>query len=1475
MGFNKHNPTPRNFYKTNFVELVELITPEIYQQKDLELSGVELNPISDIINRHVQLGNDISEVISISGVDYTQTSSLGNISGISQYFVKQNELTKINPFLFESKILLPLGESFSNFDSSADFNTYLSGTLLPLLVPASQTDSVCLEQSISTLSALTANSDASSVHNYLVDNLGWFYFLNTSGDGGLDFSPSSYVLSSFNSLYVGNKLETIDGIKGLTEYLWRNNETCSFGSYLPSNFISGTADAILDASDGVVATYTSGTQKLEALQTLIDIVYSPLYLDQQDYKVRDAFDSYIDAGTELVDNVSKGDHRKFSNLLGFHFADISDEIENINLIYDIENVRDEHLQYIADLIGFKLRGNSPAKWRHQLRLAIDLYKKSGTVEAIQNAINALIIDSVFDVSGKVQELWESYIPNLIWFALGTESPLFRNLETWTPSLAAEAGVFSYSTSSLEENLKLVTDSILLDLWRAFPENFLFHGKPFPVPELWELDLEGHEVKRYTVIGTPDMKPFHIHKVTDPGFQAFKQDAKLFGESKVWDAANGFGPLGTGVYMAGTSHPETGERPTYLKLRGDLEFLFNYRGKVNYPIPPFDEVKYYRDSSVTKPMVDLLVERLKCFLVRDAFADQVGDFIVSSAVTDESDLGALNEFLMFFSSTQTAPNFDEVMLSISDYEKNLLSLWNGKSSHLFINFQDTDFDFSKTTLEGDGKYALYEAARVSREFSPAHAITRVNLTASADELFEASSTRFHYLGFDQDDTRAGYTSAAVFGNFENSGIPLSFANGGGDGDQGSNDGRGGLNTFKRAQVDGFYDSLLSSTSIVTDVTKVGRRALRRRNFKYLLPHEGYYDRTGFNGPVSYDPSTFEGSLASSLGELTLGYVASAGRFHPVVDPINPSGIWDECEGLDSSRTFSGVNTRDTFPYRGLSSLGSNAKMPEVGESTARYIDRGQLPEIYNTMHELYEAKALDNGFQILSSTSAYDPDAYWKNNAQSLANEAIASGYVLNSFADYENFSFGNGPHKLYRDYCKYFAKHPLGANEVEKTGGNIFAHVFGQGLYNCDMSVDGSGVAELVASSVRSVSAINAVNIWNNAVGVVETENGTIAVSAEGNTIVPLSGTFVEGKVNNAELRNPHILSGIEFCDISGAPSSNQFTIFDLDSSFEVPGLENYLIGNRVIKAKSAGGLPRLRFDLSSYGDRRNYFIKDHRFELNIKALVAEEYSPILGGGKLGVWIHTEPIDGLFWTWLPTGNWAPVQESRVSQPLVLNSLSHIYNFEIKDPDPTEKVYCLGNTSNTGTEINDVSLNNIKESYFETFTVNFDTRNFTDSNNSEYLEIIPLRNRNYEITEQVNKDDVNYIVEIFFVPNNNKEKYLLLDNIELQDLTLRDRAGIGTGHGIRSQGTPLRPFVKEDKLELSKDQLRDVLKFYNGLIGQGVGQYSTDIASRDATITSGTLELSGGSRLSYRVHPEWGYFTQDATYKSYKELEFNN
>ena len=48
------------------------------------------------------------------------------------------------------------------------------------------------------------------------------------------------------------------------------------------------------------------------------------------------------------------------------------------------------------------------------------------------------------------------------------------------------------------------------------------------------------------------------------------------------------------------------------LKEILNFFSTIAERVNYPMPPFEEVKYYQDSSVTKPMVDLLVERLKCF-----------------------------------------------------------------------------------------------------------------------------------------------------------------------------------------------------------------------------------------------------------------------------------------------------------------------------------------------------------------------------------------------------------------------------------------------------------------------------------------------------------------------------------------------------------------------------------------------------------------------------------------------------------------------------------------------------------------------------------------------------------------------------------------------------------------------------------------------------------------------------------------------
>lgn len=2708
---SKYTPNPRQYSKSNFVDLLELLTPKLYIQEDLDLSGTEVNPVSKVINSHLDIANNFSTVLPLSAVPGTQTSELSSLNGISQYFVKQNNLTKVTTQSFREKILLPLSANYSDYDTSAQFKAFLSSTLMPKLVPPGITSPGTIENNVSELSAFTNNAAASSIHNYLVDNLGWFYFLNTSALGGLSYSPSSFVVDNLSRLFLGAELETVDGIKGLTEYVWKNVETCSFGQYIPEGFVSGAADAILDSSAGEVATYTSGTQRLENLKTLIDVIYSPLALDRQDFRVKEAFDNFIDAQLSLEDRVSKGPYRKFLTALGFHFADTSDQVENIKYIYDIENVDQDKIEYIADLIAFNLRGNQSEKWRHQLRVATDIYKKSGTQQALRSALNAIVVDSILDVDSNIIPLWESYVPFLIWYSLGTASPLFKDLNTWTPQVAKQAGVVSYSSSSLEENLKLATDSILLDLASAFPKNFKYFGQEFPLPRFYYLNEDGTKGELYTVLGDTKMKPWHAHTVDGPGYQAIRRQAIEFGEEALWDRAVGPGPFGEGVYMVGKRHPQGLERPTYLLFEGDPEFLFNYRGKVNYPLPPFEEVKYYKDSSVTQPLVELLVDRLKCFKVDTTFADQVGDFLASGAVTTDTNIGSLNEFLMFFSSVQHPPNYDDVMFSISDYEKNLLSLWNGKSSHVFLDFDGASFDFRKSSLEADSKYALYETARVAQEYTPAHTIPRVNLNTSAEESYLASATNFLYAALDHLDTRAYYTSGTVLGNTAISGVlfegtrtedgfltfgretaenelssvynnfspppeapastaryiiahdlsanitlpktiedskqivvdkratraarprehvgsldlnrtlsgtnPLKFiarawmvgpsvddprfvdvssgnpqpfyrfnaiVNGqynanywqsdsgdpfpsdpaaigfssipngkfggvgadlelkdvvlrpgyqrfnnnsdfsnknlsginatsvgnmhtediilpafngdnnqvllseqelgfspvhfnltnfegdfiagffktrdtnsmgvsspveffsdslneedgiywglkvvdgqvteiiqGGDGVSSFNFTTGdGLNTacdairfgiyrggveysrypyiitsnqggdpdswklagladrgldsykilgpggdpssvnyrliiknldstgaripasqtntpslqrakivagsqwasndykislansatgedditrhhyrpgkyiWRNVEVDGrntnerehpwtdrvpfvqnpdmkwgnrgyslqereFYDcdfskikkehcfyvatnggvrvqgctassigsqgiqissrtapyggnkqdqgiydyptgdndvftssvehivtdshfvncgeggtrpahtwtyfsqgtsqypatlrfmdstiverfdeptppgvgggeiqaggarsrktfvntghvqgtqnnlynlptsslaappdpvsnpgafkdqfvrvpslsatyrwnedtslwenfgditgnmykllrfqncgfhlskaadstawniraadtvsfehcafiydaedpnygnqdyrimintetfdasgnselslspsgapsasglevryltlknnigvvnascqqsrvlfrvfktknrgvagsaennpvfdfvltptnnlgrvitydlasldpfggseqtptivedraydvaidgpyptpeegsggdlpdppltdppgkivnpyptpgqtgvsvnvecawvpppgpatsgydiyfgegsipeevtladstdrffdpttavgplsydttyywrvdaknsigtttgdqltfttesapppapgqatnftpssgatgvsitqactwdaatnassydvyfgtsvspsltaseltalsfdpgelaysntyywridprgpggvttgsvisftteddpgsivnppdevtvgfpddvevsgnpvllswtapgndpsgydvffgtvpgslhqvstdqtltryetsSLSAATTYYWDVTaknsagttpmttefefstlgfpgevsagspnlteispinpvlswegtsatdryrvylrtdvatltestyvseqedltyrpgnllpntlyywsiesvndfastfmqggnseggeegedpsqnatvgffsfvtedlpasEILRNDLRRRNFRYLLPEYGHYDRTGFNAPISYDPSVLEMSMASSLGELTLGYVASAGKFFPVEDHTNVSGVWHTCEGLQSNSTFSGVDTSNTFPYRGLKALGSDAKNSQYSSDTDRYVDRGQTPRIIRAMHSLMENKAKTFAEQQVSANlSAYSDDAYWKDQVQSFANSAIASGYVINSYSDYENFSFGQGMQKLYRTYCDNFNRHDVGPTIQEKTGGNIFAHVFGKALFNGDFETLGDNGRTFVQTTLRDNLPINNTNVWADG------GTGTVVASGLNDAVVPLIGKYVSGQ--SFDYRNATILSGIEFCDISGAPSRNEFRIINLGSNQAVPGKENYFVRNPVVKCKSVGGLPRLRFDVSSY-DTANSLTPEHKFKLKVKSLVADERKGELGGGQLGVWIHTEPASGLMWSWTQDGQWTPTEIEDLSINQVTKKLCHRYTFQTEAPDRSVREYCVNSLDSSG-EVNDLSLTNLKEEYFKDFEIQFDTRNFTDFNNFEYKKIIDKNNSQYKVTDQVHKDR-NYIIEVFFIPNNNDSKYLLIDSIELQDATLRYEAGISTGLGVPTKGRPLRPFVTEYKYELTKEQLASVLSFYNGLIGQRAGENTTPLASRDANITQDIMGSFGGSRINYRINPEWVTHT-DGSNGNYILVEFDN
>jgi hypothetical protein len=424
----------RSYFKHNKVQTFELITPRLYLDEDISLSGLQVKVEQQLINTHLLLANSFQSVLNIP--------ELSTVEAVSPYFVKQNKLTYITPFSFEADILLPLGVTYSNFATCATFRNYVSGQLLPTLI---------------------LNSPTAFTHDYLTSKLGWFYFLNTNG---ASFSPSTYVTEKLTELYFGTTLNLNDGIKGLVKHLWYNYPT-----YIPADYVSGAA------------LYTSGTQQLSKLNTLVDIVYSPLTIDIEDFTVRDAFDDYISTQTLMSDLESKGPYYKLLKAISYGMHDIDDEIQGINDLYDLEKCPDRLLPMVAELIGWHLFGSDPSRWRLQLRNAVELYKAKGTKLALQGAIDAIFSEGFLNLSGGITELYESYIPNLIFYSLATASPLFSSFESWTPSLANSLGVNGFSPQSLEVNIRYAVDSILLETVKKFPNSFKLGGKPWNLNDI--------------------------------------------------------------------------------------------------------------------------------------------------------------------------------------------------------------------------------------------------------------------------------------------------------------------------------------------------------------------------------------------------------------------------------------------------------------------------------------------------------------------------------------------------------------------------------------------------------------------------------------------------------------------------------------------------------------------------------------------------------------------------------------------------------------------------------------------------------------------------------------------------------------------------------------------------------------------------------------------------------------------------------
>ena len=1357
----------RKYHKTNYDKVVSYIVPKIYYDSDYELNKKDIDVTDKLINSHLNIIKNFNTVCNVSSMEGTAFQNINTPEGISQFFVKQNNLTDIDNNDFERRILVPLNKSYSDFRTKEEFAFYLENTLLPGITLNNPTLNFTESSPFS----------VSSNHEYLINNLSWIYFLNFSSVHS--YQASSYILDLLvNKTFFGETLTLNDGLKGLTTYIWKNySENLSWRTnrLLPTDF---TPPQYLDYSDYT----TSGESQLEKLLTLIDIVYSPLYIDNNDTKVRDAIEDFLQNGFYLDDENIIGPFHNLIKAFSYSFADYSNNVDRLEVLTDINKCPDEYLPYLAELIGWKLLGSEPDRWRLQLVNAVNIYRTTGTKKSIQFAVDSVLGQEVFDVETKIQELWESYIPNLIYYAFLTECPLLADKNRFTPDEAIHLfGFQTYSVSSFEDNAKSIVDNVIFETIKQFPDSFIFNKEKFPI----------------------DFSSL-INSVFDPNYR--------------------------------TANPSS-------------TFYFNYRNKIGFPIPPFEEIPYYSHVRVTPEMIDFIVDKIVCLGVREAFAIQLGNYI-RSKIYNSDILSVDNGFLMFMSGVEYAPNWESLVKNVTNSKLEFAPLWCGKSSHFKIILEASGFDFSKTSLEGDSRETIEIASQIAKEFSPAHSIPEVAAVVNDVEDYNTDYVRWTYVGHDHPDTpedmqvsdsglsRYG-ASAILMGTYKRGLTATSVA------------------TFSREGVNELNDSLIAHNSTPAILPRVSHR---RRDFKNILIKEGCYLRTGSNQPVAWenytrvapatslDPVVKEVQVKARNLQISaqpivyLGLVPSSNSWVNIADYQNIPAIYDICENLNSQNTYSGLVVSNTYPVRGWKGLDSNIKIPRPLGKPDKYIDRNQLNIFLATLHYLNEEKkAVEaSAYFLENNITTYIRDNYWADVIKNRVNTLTeSSGHFPNKFDDYYSFQFGREFHKFYYEYSHLFADHRLSPNILTLNGPTIFAHAFGRLLANQDFKSYGSLAPFLPNVITTDLKNFNSLNC--------------------GEGIFSLSGVFVYGTTllqqslnspSSYEMFASGVLSHIEFVQTSGSSSENSFAIIRLSGSGKYPYAWNTLLyDNVLIKQTAVDGFGRLVFDISKeqcnpalYEKPYNFLTPNHEFKLDLKTLISSKDGKTLGGGTVGVWIHTKPEDGKIWSY--KNGWVQ-HDQNISRSQIINNYSNLFTTAQRSR-PTEEVIrnsfaCLSYIDQTNeNRFNDV-IASFSEDDFANHTITFNTIN----NPHE----IPFDYQN-KISTDVHRLNQRYVVEIFTIAEPN-DKFTLYHGLAMQDLTFRKMC------------MPLilkTSKCKEYRLNIEEDKLLQVIKYFNLIRGK-VDRLG--YASRSATETSGVYGQFGGSRINYVESPNWNANTKNS------------
>ena len=444
-------------FKYNYVERITQLLPDVYNSQEAEQTKIE-DTSYQMLGKYLLAANEYTEFFNVVKASTPELTTLYPTSAIKPFFLPENKLTRVSPRDFERTVLSRFNKDFGSFRNEDDFKNYLSSVIMPATVLNNPT-----AEFVSGASADPGNnySTSAEVITSLVDGLGLMYMLNTNSHSTATTQLSAVLVDYVTSAMYSPMGEFTEktGAECLFEYLWRNrDDVTSFNRYLPTVF----QDSVATVSS---LRYASGIQELDRIKTLLSV-----WLNKEDEDspfLRNSLEALEGSGLIYSKFDSSGPYTKFMKAASWAFYDLEMIMENMQDLFDIERCPLEFLDYLASVIGWKFLGDDVSLWRGQLRQAVYIYKSTGTRQSLVNAIETVFPKEVssFNASSDIRESWESYLPNLIYYTLKTESPTCKDFATLSKYLQTQVGNVSGLTINIDpndhdKNIRFSVDAIL-------------------------------------------------------------------------------------------------------------------------------------------------------------------------------------------------------------------------------------------------------------------------------------------------------------------------------------------------------------------------------------------------------------------------------------------------------------------------------------------------------------------------------------------------------------------------------------------------------------------------------------------------------------------------------------------------------------------------------------------------------------------------------------------------------------------------------------------------------------------------------------------------------------------------------------------------------------------------------------------------------------------------------------------------------